>query len=71
MSQKDDIKFFIKNYEYYGVTSDGRILNQKTGRWLRKIIIGTTIGFCINQKFKSLKYLRTQLIKKIDDYCPF
>lgn len=71
MNQKDYIKFSIKNYEYYGVTSDGRILNKKTGRWLRKTIIGTTIGYCINQKFKSLKYLRTQLIKNNDIFCPF
>jgi len=64
-----DIKFGLKNARHYGVTCDGRIFNQKTGRELRRILIGTTKGYCINGKFISLKKLRQELVKPI--YIPF
>ena len=71
MNQKDNIKFVIKNAEHYGVTSDGRMLNLRSGRWLRKTLVGGTIGYCINSKFKSLSYLRKQLILQTKIHIPF
>ena len=46
-----------------GVTANGDVYNLRTGRKLRKTVIGTTKMVCINGKFTSLTKLRTQLIK--------
>lgn len=35
--------------------------NTKTSRQLKQVYSNGVIGYCINSKFKSLKYLRTQL----------
>ena len=71
VSEIIDIKFELKSNRKYGVTSDGRIFNQQTGRELKRTLIGTTIGFCINGKFQSLKKLRTQLVRPENYGCPF
>lgn len=65
-----DIKFRVVD-TCYGVTKDGRLFNLKRGKELKKVVIGTTIGYCINGKFQSLKTLRTKLKKVEDVYCPF
>lgn len=70
VTQQIDIKFKIKNTNY-GVTANGRIFNLKRGNELKKTVVGTTIGYCINGKFKSLKTLRKHIEQiKIND-CPF
>lgn len=49
----------------YQFTSDGICVNIKTGRVIRKVIVGGSKGFCLNGKFKSIKAIRTKLTKPI------
>lgn len=65
-----DIKFKVSNTDY-GVTEKGEVWNLKRGRKLKRTVIGTTIGYCIGGKFKSLGVLRSQLEKINKEYCPF
>lgn len=64
VNQIVDIKFRIKN-TCYGVTAKGDVYNLKTGRKLKRCIVGLTKGYCINGKFASLSKLR-QKLKKIE-----
>lgn len=66
-----DIKFRIKNI-CYGVTASGEVWNINRCKKLKRTVIGTTIGYCIAGKFKSLAALRNylELIPK-EEYCPF
>lgn len=65
-----DIKFRVVD-TCYGVTKDGRLFNMKRGKELKRTVIGTTIGYCLNGKFQSLKTLRTKLKKVEETYYPF
>lgn len=70
VNEQIDIKFTVID-TCYGVTKDGRLFNLKRGKELKKVVIGTTIGYCINGRFQSLKKLRTKLKKVEEVYCPF
>lgn len=70
INQVIDIKFRVCD-TCYGVTKDGRLFNMKRGKELKKVVIGTTIGYCIYGKFQSLKKLRSKLVKVEEAYCPF
>ena len=70
VTQRIDIKFRIINTNY-GVTEDGRVFNLLRNTEVKRTVVGTTIGYCINGKFKSLKTLRKRLLKVSESDCPF
>ena len=51
---------FAPNYKW---TSCGKCFNTKTGRQIKQVYNNGCIGYSIDGKFKSLKFLRTKLIK--------
>ena len=51
---------FAKEYVFAGT----RCYNLKTGRWIKKVVHGYTIGFNIKGVFYSLAYLRAHLVKE-------
>jgi len=57
------LKFQIKGNENYRVSPCGKVFNCKRNKQVKKIVIGSTSGFCISGKFYSLKKLRTMLEK--------
>lgn len=54
----------------YKFTKEGVCVNTKTGREIRKVLNGRSIGFCL-PKFKSLNSIRKKLRKVTVDDCPF
>lgn len=65
-------KYRLKNYPNYIYSTDKICYNLKTGRVINQVLKGSTIGYIINGKFKSLEVLRKELelIPK-KEYCPF
>lgn len=53
-----------KNDPKYQFTKEGICINIQTGRIIRKVLVGGCKGFCLNGKFKSLKSLRFELVRK-------
>ncbi len=49
---------FAPNYKW---TKDGKCINTMTGREIRKVLCGRSIGYCIKGKFQSVNTLRSQL----------
>jgi hypothetical protein len=49
---------FAPNYVF---TKCGLCYNCKSGRLIKQVLKGSTIGYVITGKFKSLKFLRTNL----------
>lgn len=59
---------YIANYRinfarHYVFTKCGLCYNRKTGRLIKQILKGSTIGYVIQGSFKSLKTLRDNLEK--------
>lgn len=52
----------------YQFTKDGRCFNVQRSKEIKKTLVGYTVGFCLQGKFKSLKQIRSNLIRidKID-----
>ena len=65
------IKYELDYSTNYKWLDNNECYNSKTGRIIKQTIVGGSIGYCINGKFKSLKSLRTHLKKPIIKYCPF
>ena len=65
-------KYRLKSNPNYVYSTDKLCYNTKTGRVINQILKGSTIGYVINGKFKSLDNLRKdlELIPK-QEYCPF
>ncbi len=65
-------KYRLKSNPNYIYSLDKICYNIKTGRVIKQILKGSTIGYIINGKFKSLDNLRKDLeiIPKKDE-CPF
>lgn len=62
----------INGYEHYKVSPCGKVFNCQRGKEVRRILVGSTSGFCIEGKFKSLKQLRKLLVKIPEkEYLPF
>lgn len=49
---------FSPNYKWL---NDNSCYNNKTGRKIKQTLVGGSIGYCINGKFHSLKFLRNHL----------
>ena len=54
-------KYRLKYANNYVFTLCGKCYNLKTGRLIKQIYNSGCIGYSINGKFKSIKYLRSQL----------
>jgi len=65
------IKFVISFATEYVFTKCNLCFNAKTGRKIKQVYNNGSIGYIINGKFKSLKYLREYLIKPGLNSCPF
>lgn len=61
----------ISDAENYKFTKDGKCFNAKRNKELKRVIVGGSIGYCINGKFQSLTKLRSKLIKIKESDCPF
>ena len=71
ISIKYTIKYeldFASNYKWL---NNNQCYNLKTGRIIKQIYCGGSIGYCINRKFYTLNYLRKHLIKPPKDVYPF
>lgn len=65
------IKYELSISPNYVWTNDDLCFNSKTGRRIKQVMQGGSIGYCINGKFKSLKSLRILLRKPTSYKCPF
>lgn len=65
------LKYELSFADNYKFTADGICINTKTGRVIKRTIVGRSIGYCIKGKFHSLNYLRGKLQKIVDIECPF
>lgn len=70
ISNTYDLVWNLKDTDYY-FTKDGRCFNAKRCIEVKRILVGSTSGFSINGKFKSLKQIRPNLIKVQEVECPF
>jgi len=68
ISRHIDLVWFIKEANNYRFTKDGRCFNLKSGREIKRTLVGYTEGFCLNGKFQSLSKIRKQLVKIEDTY---
>ena len=71
ITEKYDLKWqldFAPNYQF---TKCGKCFNVLRGKEMKETVIGYTVGFCINGKFKSKKALRKHLIRIVVVECPF
>ena len=65
-------KYRLKSNPNYIFSTDDICFNLKTQRVIKQIMKGSTIGYIINNKFKSLNRLRVDLeIIPKKEYCPF
>lgn len=70
-TRKVDLVWQINYAENYKFDRGGNCYNTKTGKQLKRTLIGYTEGYCIQGKFKSLASLRKHLVKIKDVGCPF
>lgn len=59
------LKFELDFAPEYKWSEDKKCFNEKTGRQIKQVYVGGSIGYCIRGKFYSLKFLRLHL-KKIE-----
>lgn len=65
------IKYVIDFADYYAFNHHKELYNLQTGRRIKKVMQGRSIGYNIKGKFYSLTRLRKHLVKpKVED-CPF
>lgn len=67
-------KYRLKNNINYVFSTDKICFNLTTKRVIKQIMKGSTIGYIINGKFKSLKVLKSELElipKPKKENCPF
>jgi len=64
-----EVKWTI-NDNYY-ITRCNNIINRKNNKILKQCLVNYTLGYYLNSKFKSIKYIREncKLIKEM--YVPF
>ena len=65
------LKYELSFAPQYKWSENNECFNVKTGRRIKQVYNNGCIGYSINGKFKSLKYLRAQLIKIQELDCPF
>jgi hypothetical protein len=58
------IKYTISFTPQYVFVLDGKCYNIKTARFVKQVSNNGSLGYIINAKFYSLKFLRTKLVKQ-------
>jgi hypothetical protein len=53
----------LKDEPNYQVTKCGKMFNRKSGKQVKQVMQGGSIGYIINRKFVSLSKIRSSLIK--------
>ena len=64
-------KWMLKFNHNIWFTQCGKCYNNKSHKFLNQILKGSTIGYIIDKKFYSLKYLRNHLELIPKDILPF
>ena len=65
------VKYQLDFAAHYKWLENNQCYNAKSGRLIRQVLVGGSIGYCINGKFRSLKYLRKHLEKPEKFELPF
>jgi hypothetical protein len=63
VSIKYTCKYHLNFANEYKWTTCGKCINVQSGRVIKQILKGGSIGYVVRGKFYTLKYLRTQLTK--------
>jgi len=71
ITNKYDLKWQLDFAPNYKFSSCGKCFNVLRGKEIKETVIGYTVGFCINGKFKSKLFLRKHLVKIKNINCPF
>lgn len=71
ITKQYDLKWQLDYAPNYQFTKCGKCFNTLRNKEVKETVVGYTIGFCINGKFKSKKALRTHLVKVAKVECPF
>ncbi len=71
ISINHELLWEISGNENYKFSKDGKCFNSKRNKELKRVLVGGSIGYCINGKFQSLTQLRSKLIKIKESDCPF
>lgn len=66
-----NIDWRLKFAPNYAITKDGIVINVQRNKILKRTLVGYSIGYYIESKFHTLKYLRSQLVKQPKNKCPF
>lgn len=64
-------KYELSFAPQYKWSTCGKCYNSKTGRLIKQVVKGGSIGYVIKGKFYTVSYLRTQLEKIKEINCPF
>lgn len=65
------LKWQHKEYNHYKWSKCGKLFNMQTGRIIRKVVNGRSVGYWVKGKFVTLKRLRNQLEKIPKNNLPF
>ena len=65
------LKYELSSSPNYKFTTCKKCFNVKTGRRIKQTLVGGSIGYVVNGKFKSLSSLRKELRKIKSECCPF
>ncbi len=71
ISKSYDLVWQISDAENYKFSKDGKCFNVKRNKELKRVLVGGSVGYCINGKFQSLTQLRTKLIRIQETFLPF
>jgi hypothetical protein len=71
ISNNYSLKWRYKLDHKYQWSECGVLINVKSGRVVRKILNGGSVGYCINGRFISAKKLRSEIELIIKEDCPF
>ena len=70
-SKRYTLVWQLKDANKYKFTRCKKCFNSKTGKQLKMVMVGGSIGFCIKGKFRTLQALRNKLEKIEKQCCPF
>jgi len=65
------IKYVVSFADHYVFNQHKEMYNTRTGRRIKKVVQGRSIGYNIQGRFYSLKKLRPYLTKPKKQLCPF
>ena len=71
ISKRYTLVWQLKDATEYKFTRCKKCFNAKTGKQLKMIMVGGSIGFCIKGNFRTLQSIRAKLEKIEKQFCPF